>query len=556
MQMHIVQDSRSYPLLSTASKQAVERLHQSILPEHFLMQQAGLRVAQWVQALQAHAQVFWIVCGPGNNGGDGLIAATHLLEKGKQVRVTYCGNPNSAREDAAWAYQQAMSKGVTIEYQLPDQAFLETVECVIDAMLGIGANRPLEGLMRKCTQWINQLENCFVFSVDIPSGLHADSGAVLRSEESLPESHELHAWVVKADATLSLIALSLGLFTAYGKDCAGQVWLETLIPTSEITSLDQSSHRQIHSQQSQATEATAHLVSDSNQAQLTRESQTNELVDLADVIAYGQSPMAWLATRPVLLQRPHASHKGSFGSVAVVAGAKGMQGAALLAAQAAMHAGAGKVYLSFLTTDHCPHPIASDLILQRFEQLALADMTVVCGCGGSVDVAEVLPKVLANSPRLVLDADALQCIAKRPDLQEMLQMRAGLGLITVLTPHPKEAAHLLHWTLSKVQNKRLEAVQNLASFYHAVVVLKGTGSLIAAPFVAPTVNTTGNALLAIAGTGDVLAGMVGSLLAQGLSAFEAAKTAVYYHGKIADLWDSQSSLTAVRMLEKIPRFSR
>ena len=524
MQTQLIQDSKRYPLLSVESKRAIEQLYKTFLPEHYLMQQAGLKVAQLVQALQPHAHTFWIVCGPGNNGGDGLVAATYLHQKGKSVRVTYCGGTQNAPPDAVWALQQALSLGISIEHQIPDYSFLNAVDCIIDAMLGIGASRPLDGLMVQCTAQINQL-NCFVLAVDTPSGLVADTGAVLLSEEALADQPTLLKQVVKADATLALIALSAGLFTAYGKDFAGQVWLDEL---------------NVHSTQEFGLESPANLPSNH--------------ISQSSVNWYDYSPIAFLASQPDKLQRSQASHKGSFGSVAVVAGADGMQGAAVLAASAALKAGAGKVYLNFLSSLACPHPIPADLMLRSFDELELANLTVVCGCGAGNAAAEVLPKVLANSQQLVLDADALNTIAKREDLKEMLKMRAGLGLVTVLTPHPKEAANLLSISLAEVQDNRINAVQNLANFYKVVVVLKGSGSLIAAPFVAPTINTSGNAFLAIAGTGDVLAGMVAATLAQGLPAFEAARTAVFWHGKIANNWVSNNALTASTMLDAIPRF--
>ena len=507
--MQLIQDSKSYPLLPSASKRAMEQSYQARLPEHFLMQTAGLRVAQLAQALQAHAQIFWLVCGPGNNGGDGLIAACCLHQKGKKVRLTYCGDSSKAPIDAAWALAKAQSLGIHIETQIPEASFLDSVDCVIDAMLGIGATRPLQGLMAECAAQINQL-NAFVLAVDIPSGLVADTGAVLTSEATLTEKNSSDDKRVIADATLALIALSAGLFTASGKDVAGDVWLDELVEE--------------------------------------KKGQLN---------GFDFSPIAFLAAAPQTMARPNSSHKGSFGAVAVIAGAEGMQGAAILAATAALKAGAGKVYLSLLSPTPCSHPIRADLMQRTVSELALTDsknlkdLTVVAGCGGGHQVAEVLPLLLANAERLVLDADALNRLAERDDLQEMLKMRAGLGLVTVLTPHPKEAALLLKNTTEWVQNNRIQAVQQIANRFHVVVVLKGSGSLIAAPFVAPTINTSGNAKLATAGTGDVLAGMVGAAMAQGLSAFEAARVAVYWHGKIADIWGGDGTLTAFEMLDKI-----
>jgi hydroxyethylthiazole kinase-like uncharacterized protein yjeF len=171
-------------------------------------------------------------------------------------------------------------------------------------------------------------------------------------------------------------------------------------------------------------------------------------------------------------------------------------------------------------------------------------MTVACGCGGGEAVRAVLPKVLSTALALVLDADALNAIAADTQLQSLLQARSRRKRATVLTPHPLEAARLLGCTTVQVQANRLNASADLAQRFDCVVVLKGSGTVIVAPRGTPLINPTGNARLATAGTGDVLAGMIAAQLAAGIPAFDAAAGAVYAHGKAADDWQRDRPLTA------------
>jgi hydroxyethylthiazole kinase-like uncharacterized protein yjeF len=176
----------------------------------------------------------------------------------------------------------------------------------------------------------------------------------------------------------------------------------------------------------------------------------------------------------------------------------------------------------------------------------LAAATVVCGCGGGAAVREALPGLLSNAGRLVLDADALNAIAADVSLQTLLAARAGRGLPTVLTPHPLEAARLLGRTTADVQSDRLAAARALAVRHRSVIVLKGSGSVVAAPERPPSVNPTGNALLASAGTGDVLAGWIGGAWAQGLDAFDAASESAWRHGRAADIARDAGTQQALR----------
>jgi hydroxyethylthiazole kinase-like uncharacterized protein yjeF len=295
---------------------------------------------------------------------------------------------------------------------------------------------------------------------------------------------------VRAAHTLSLLALKPGLFTAQGRDAAGVVWLDDL------------------------------------------------------QVAPSEAAAATLAGPALAAPRRHASHKGSYGDVAVIGGAAGMAGAALLCARAALHHGAGRVFAGFLDASApAVDPQQPDLMVRAWDSLDLPAMTVACGCGGGAAVRLALPRAL-NARALVLDADALNAIAADPQLQALLQARGRRGAPTVLTPHPLEAARLLGSSTAAVQSDRLAAARELARRFGSVVVLKGSGSVIAAPDGTVRINPTGNARLAIAGTGDVLAGMVAARLANGEGALEAATGAVYQHGLAADRWPPQEPLTA------------
>jgi ADP-dependent NAD(P)H-hydrate dehydratase / NAD(P)H-hydrate epimerase len=455
------------------------------LPPHALMQHAGLAVARLVMAIAPHAQRIWVACGPGNNGGDGLEAARHLQQWGKHCVVTWLGNAEHVSVDTTAAYQKLLDAGMSIQ-AAPNGTF----DLCIDALLGIGGQlREPVGLM---ADWIRLLNNSRspVLSVDIPTGLHADTGQTNRLS-------------VKASHTLSLLTLKPGLFTAQGRDAAGSIWLDTLgVETCMLKAAE---------------------------------------------------PLACLNARPVTSTRLHATHKGSYGDVAIIGGAPGMTGAALLAASAALHAGAGRVFVGLLGDKPLSideqHP---ELMFRTIRSLNLSNMIVVCGCGGGQAVHAILHDVLSSSAPIVIDADAINEIAKSDNLQKALAARQGHNAATVMTPHPLEAARLLAVTTRQIQADRLTAAETLAQRFACTVVLKGSGTVISGPGHVSMINPTGNAKLASAGTGDVLAGMVGAQLATGQPAFDAACRAVYQHGAMADTWPPNAPLTAHRLASGSP----
>ena len=493
--MQKISSALSLPLHSVAATRLIEREAASALPPHTLMQRAGFCVARLAMALAPHGGCIWIACGPGNNGGDGFEAAAHLHRWGRTVVVTWTGSDVAAAEqppDARASRQRAMAEGVSIAAEPPAQ-----FDVCIDALLGIGAaldeRRPGGGTMLRWLALMRQ-NSALLLAVDVPSGLSADTGASPSHVATELIAASARQSSAKAVFTLSLLTLKPGLFTADGRDAAGEVWFDDL-----------------------------------------------------GIEPSAAEPCAWLlgadrAGHAWRMHAAHASHKGSFGDVAVVGGestaASHMTGAALLAASAALHAGAGRVFVALLGDSPGPSVDSQqpELMFRSFAALDLRRQLVVCGCGGGEAVKAVLPKLLSSATRAVLDADALNAIAEDTQLQQQLAARSGRGYSTVLTPHPLEAARLGGITVAEVQADRLSAARQLAERFGCVVVLKGSGTVIAAPGQTTTVNSSGSALLSTAGTGDVLAGMLGALLAGGMDVQAAACRAVFEHGRRADVW--------------------
>ena len=475
--MQRVTPDRRWPLFDVASTRRLEQATAATLAPHTLMQRAGLAVARLALAVAPHARTVWIACGPGNNGGDGLEAALHLKQWGKDAIVTWLGDEAKAPADALASRHRARAAGVPVSSEPPSR-----YQLAIDALLGIGSTRPLQGAM---AEWAARMAQGAtpVLSVDLPSGLEAETGQGI---------------AVQASHTLSLLTLMPGLFTGGGRDACGAVWFDALG------------------------------------------------ADAPD------QPNAWLAGPPVRSGRPHASHKGSYGDVAVAGGAPGMTGAALLAASAALHGGAGRVLVALLDGGSMAvDATRPELMFRHWDSLDLGALHLACGCGGGDAVRAVLPKALSGARSLVLDADALNALAADSQLQALLQARTRRGgRPTVLTPHPLEAARLLKCSTAQVQADRLHSARTLAGQFGCTVVLKGSGTVVAGPGEVPVINPTGNARLATAGTGDVLAGLIAARLAAGDTEFDAAAGAVYAHGLAADRWPARQALTASELARR------
>ena len=512
----VLPSQADWPLFDAAASRQIEaQARAAINGPQALMALAGLAVARLALALTPTTRRVWIAAGPGNNGGDGLVAARLLHQQGWSVQVSLVeGSGRQRPDDASWALQQAQAAGVPISTRLSD--IPDGSGLCIDALLGLGHRRPAQGDIAQAVRLLNA-QAAPVLAVDLPTGLCGDTGRHLGGE------------TVNAAHTLALLTLKPGLFTGQGRDAAGRVWWAGL---GVDLGVDHAKH----------------------------------------------PPKAWLQGPSLLSRllpaRSHAGHKGRYGDVLVIGGAAGMGGAASLASQAALAAGAGRVYLARLDGHAQADPARPEVmprsLAQALRPALLAHATVVCGCGGGSPVANILPAVLDSAARLVLDADALNAVAADPALRQALRGRASRGLPTVLTPHPLEAARLLGCSTAEVQADRLAAAQDLALQCQATVVLKGSGTVItragSSSAATPVLNPTGNARLATAGSGDVLAGWMGGLWSQTWAAdgvasdpfecrcesgFEAACAAVWLHGRAAEAGDARLPLRAADLIEAI-----
>jgi hydroxyethylthiazole kinase-like uncharacterized protein yjeF len=497
-------DTTRLALHDVEASRRLEAAARASSPEPSLMERAGLGVARLALALEPHARSIVIAVGPGNNGGDGLVAARHLHAAGKRVTAVLTRDGDAMPPDARRAFAAAREAGVPMQEHGPDSSSAERPALVIDALLGIGAQGRARGRLADLWRSVQACEAPRL-AVDVPSGLDADRGTPLDSG------------VLSARDTLTLLSVKPGLFMAQGRDACGRIWFDDL-----------------------------------------------------GVDATLAPPRARLAGRGldarVHAMRQHAQHKGSFGDVVVVGGARGMSGALLLAARAALAAGAGRVYAVALDPVDAA-PIAPELMWRDASRLAdrawLAQATVVAGCGGGSRVREALAPLLSIAPRIVIDADGLNAIADDPLLAKLASRRAAQGWATVFTPHPLEAGRLLgEQDARAIQADRLDAARRLAQRYGALVSLKGSGTIVDDGIAAPWVNPSGNALLATAGTGDVLAGWIGGAWSShrdaidnpaALSALVAG--AVWRHGYAADraLEHGLGVLPASALIEALSR---
>jgi len=463
-----------------------------------LMENAGLAIAQeaWLQLGVVAGRRVLVLVGPGNNGGDGLVCARHLAEWEADV-VVYLLRPRPA-DDPKLAAVRALSVPVIAAPDDPGyerlQAALDGAELVIDALFGTGPQRPPDGdlaaILRRLRDARERPRAPQVIAVDLPSGVDADTG----------RAHDL---AVHADTTVTLGLAKVGLCMLPGSECAGRVEVVDIgLPP--------------HAAREVATELTENR---------------------------------WVKER--LPARPKDANKGTFGKLLVVGGSADYTGAVRLSAEAAYRAGAGLVAVA------APHParVAVSVALAEAVYVPLAcERALDSAAAKAVD--EALPRydVLLIGPGLgqapgvrdavlatlralpdairacVVDADALNALAATPDWPSALP-RAG---IAVLTPHPGEMARLTETSVADVQADRLGVATRAAREWRQVVALKGAHTVVAAPDGRIAISPHANPLLATAGTGDVLAGAIAGLLAQGAEPFEAAACAVYLHGLAAE----------------------
>lgn len=464
-----------------------------------LMENAGRGLAECIESYLARVERAWtpkvaIIAGKGNNGGDGFVAARHLANRGLKVEVYLLAALADLKGDAganarAWKNMGGAVHLVRSRRSLEKHAqSFKHASVVVDAILGTGLSSPVKGFYGEVIDFINTLARP-VISVDVPSGVDASTGAELAS-------------AVRADLTVTMAMPKLGLYLYPGRELAGDV----------------------------------EVVDIGAPATLVRDDSIRWNLTTGGLVAGYLSP------------RGRNTHKGTYGHVLVVGGSTGKTGAVFMAATAAMRSGAGLATIALpetlnpameaKTTEVMTVPLADPgggvlgrVSVDGVKEAMKDKAAVVLGPGlgsGAENRDFVREAVKACSAPLVVDADGLNCLFE--DVVLVKRRKAP----TVLTPHPGEMSTLLGVPVSEVQADRVGSAEELARRARSTVVLKGASTVIADPTGPVYVNPTGNAGLASAGTGDVLSGMVGAFLAQGLSTVEASVAAVYVHGLIAD----------------------
>jgi hydroxyethylthiazole kinase-like uncharacterized protein yjeF len=441
-------------------------------PQPPLMARAGNAAGERARTLAGEGRGVLVLAGPGNNGGDALEAAAHLKRLFYRVDVVFTGDASRLSADA----QSALAKWNAADGRLLQSIPADTrYDLVVDGLFGIGLQRPIGGRHAELIGEVNGLPGRKL-ALDVPSGINADTGAVM-------------GVAFRATHTITFIARKPGLYTLDGPDHCGEI-------------------------------STAPIGLDAEALQAPQ----GRLVD------------ASLLAAP-LVARPRNFHKGLAGDLAIVGGATGMVGAAFLAGRAGIRLGAGKVFLGLLASAPPQVDVVQLELMLRDPDALLGGQSVTAlaigpGMGTGTNAHRLLAQGLGLDVPLVIDADALNMIAASPALQSTLAARQAASL---LTPHPAEGARLLGSDTAAVQSDRVKAARTLASRFKCWFALKGNGTVVAAPDGRWWINTSGNPGMASAGMGDVLTGIVGSLLAQGLGAEIALLASVYLHGAAADL---------------------
>jgi NAD(P)H-hydrate epimerase len=507
-------------ILSAEAMREVDRIaiEELGIPSLVLMENAAIGVVDAIGEVYEDAESAAIFCGPGNNGGDGLAIARHLTVRGYDVQVFLAAAPRGMRGDAEVQLGICRRQGLAIRDVATENDVVQALEeareadLVVDALFGTGLSKPLEGLLADLVDGLNDLPVPRV-AVDLPSGLNGS-----RWEPLGP-----HLW---ADLTVTFAAPKIAHVFPPASEAAGELVVTDLgIPPELVEEAEEEG-------------GPLHLL-------------------LGDELA------------GLLPEREPGTHKGDYGHALIVAGSAGKGGAAILAARAAVRAGAG------LVTAAVPEPILSVVDLGSLESMTLplpaggsgqiraaagdrileaaegkSVLAMGPGLGQEQETFATIRRVSREAPLpLLLDADGINAFAGRA--AEL----AGRSAETVITPHPGELARLLGMSTPEVQADRLAAARRAAAETEAVVVLKGYRTLVATPGGEVHVNPTGNPGMASGGTGDVLTGLIAGLLAQGLGALDAARLGVYLHGLAGDLAAAgmgEAALAASDLLDFLP----
>jgi NAD(P)H-hydrate epimerase len=482
-------------LVSAEEMRAIERIaiEEMGIPAATLMDRAGRAVAEAAASLAGQDGRIAVVCGAGNNGGDGFVAARILHKAGRGVLAVALGPPGKGSPESIAMWKAAEDAGVPVSGL---QALLDFPvrpgDLVIDAIFGTGLERPAEGNFAAGIEAVRALreQGARVLAVDLPSGLSTDSGRAIGP-------------TVQADATVTFAFSKIGLALQPGADLAGDLTVVDIgIPP----------------------------------AAADRIPPTAELLDET-------------AVRALVPRRDREAHKGDAGRLLVVAGSAGKTGAANLALTGALRGGAGLVTLAARAEVLGPalvgRPEAMSTPLPGTGNIARSDIPALQGAASTANALVMgpgIPRGPETAPAIrglldrypiptVLDADAINALADHPGLVAIIGHDAPI----VLTPHPGEMARLIGGTIEDVQADRVAIARRKAQEWGAVVVLKGARTVVADPDGPAAIIPTGNPGMATGGTGDVLAGLLGALLAGGMRPREAARVGAWVHGRAGDI---------------------
>ncbi len=454
-----------------------------------IMEQAGCAVAALAQTMVKPAARIIVITGTGNNGGDGYIAAHTLQQNGYNVAVIGMAKTNTLPQDAQTAAMQwCKNNTVTV---LTNQKKLPKADLYIDALLGIGLKNAVRSCYQPIIAAINN-SNTPVLSIDIPSGVCADTGRVL-------------SCAVSATATITFFSAKAGLYTGEGVDYAGNIHHCPLLKNHPIVS-------------------------------------GGRLINTSPDIQF--------------LNRKKNTHKGHYGHIYLIGGASGMVGALVLASRAAASMGAGKTTAVAMSTAVALDFIHPEIMWATTSNLDFENADVIAigmGLGQSDKAVELLTTTLATKKTILLDADAINLLAQHSQLKQQLQQRQ---YPTVLTPHPTEAARLIGSSTEQINANRIAAAQDIACQTNAITVLKGAGTIIAQPSAQYYICTAGNSGLARAGSGDVLAGLLATLLAQTICPIQAVCAGVCLHATAADNLAAKDGQVGLNINQIAPEAAR
>ncbi|MDD2401077.1 MAG: NAD(P)H-hydrate dehydratase [Clostridia bacterium] len=472
-----------------------------------LMENAGQSVATIAQELcrEKGEGNYIILVGKGNNGGDALVVARHLYQQGKEVKLFLLFKPDNFKGTVKENWRYIKQFGIKWHYLLDENSFyllklcLNNCNMVIDGIFGTGfrEGQPQDNILR-AIKLIND-SRCPVLAIDVPTGVDADNGQV-------------RDVCIKAQSTVTFAWAKRGLILYPARKYVGQLIVADIsLPKEGLALLDREEY----------------------------------YVDKEFVLN-------------LLPERDVEGYKNTFGHALVIAGSKGMMGAAFLTSKGVLRSGAGMVTaclpesLADLFDLALPEALTkgvtetdekgiSSLAWQQIKQYIKGKKAIVFGpgVGTSKDIFELLKQLLTVKIPIVLDADGLNALSKD---MEILENDHGP---IILTPHPGEMARLLGTTVANIQENRVEVAIQVATTFKVIVVLKGAGTIIASPEGQLYINSTGCSALATAGSGDVLAGTIGGLLAQGLNPVEAAVLGVYLHGLTGELVAEEKGLRGV-----------